>query len=55
MVGKSLRRCSARSCFLADEMDWIDGGASIGTGVERPLRLLAGLSILEEEATSYVL
>jgi hypothetical protein len=51
MVGKSLRRCSARSCFLADEMDWIDGGASIGTGVERPLRPLAGFSILEEEPT----
>lgn len=37
MVGNSLRLCSARSCFLAEEIDWTEGGASAGTGVERPL------------------
>ena len=38
MVGKMRRRCSARTCFRAEESDFADGGASSGTGVERPLR-----------------
>ena len=29
--------CCARICFLADEIDFADGGASGGIGVERPL------------------
>src|SRR3569833_728393 len=37
MVGKMRRLCSARTCFLADESTCCDGGASGGTGVERPL------------------
>lgn len=37
MVGNSRRRCSALTCFLAEEMECTDGGASAGTGVERPL------------------
>jgi hypothetical protein len=41
MVGNSRRRCSARSCFRAEDMEWADGGASAGTGVERPLQQLA--------------
>jgi hypothetical protein len=37
MVGNSLRRCSAFICFLAEEIDMTEGGASSGIGVERPL------------------
>lgn len=40
MVGNSLRRCWARSCLRAEEIDCTDGGASAGIGVERPLESL---------------
>ncbi len=40
MVGNSLRRCWARTCLRAEEIDCTDGGASAGIGVERPLELL---------------
>ncbi len=44
-VGKILCFCCALTCFRADEMDWADGGASSGRGVERPLlRIEQGLS-----------
>ena len=36
-VGNILCFCCALTCFRADEMDWADGGASSGRGVERPL------------------
>ena len=41
MVGNSRRRCSARTCFRAEDMECADGGASARTGVERPLKPLA--------------
>lgn len=38
------RRFRARSCFLAEEMECTEGGASSGTGVERPLPLVSTVS-----------
>jgi hypothetical protein len=38
MVGNNLRRCSALTCFRAEDIECADGGASGGTGVERPLK-----------------
>jgi hypothetical protein len=37
MVWKSRFLACALACFLAEEIDWIEGGASGGNGVERPL------------------
>ncbi len=36
-VGNILCFCCALTCFRADEIDWADGGASSGIGVDRPL------------------
>ena len=47
MVGNMRLRCSARNCLRAEEMDCTDGGASGGIGVERPLWLLAEVSMKE--------
>lgn len=41
MVGNNRRRCSARICFLVDEITCAEGGASAGTGVDRPLRAIS--------------
>ena len=39
-VGNILCFCCALICFRAEEMDWADGGASSGMGVEQPLLLV---------------
>jgi hypothetical protein len=40
MVGKSRLLLSARSCLRVVETTLTDGGASAGTGVERPLQVV---------------
>lgn len=42
IVGKRRRRDSARICFRADDIDWAEGRASGGSGVERPLSQVNG-------------
>lgn len=44
-VGNILCFCCALTCFLAEEVAWADGGASSGSGVERPLVLFSNVSL----------
>ena len=46
MVGKIRRRCSALSFLRADEIEWAEGGALCGIGVEVPLQSCQFLYLL---------
>jgi hypothetical protein len=50
MVGNNRRLCSALTCLRTVEIECADGGASTGTGVDRPLGVLARSFGVYEEA-----
>ena len=52
-VGNILCFCCARTCLRAEEMEWADGGASAGRGVERPLQRLSQAR-LKQKGVAYL-